>query len=94
MKSCGCSNVLSKSVSLEQAPSSKVMWSSKICPTLHLFAQQTFTGRRMAAWNEPRPDVGSEQALAPVREPDTFAEGAWDKLTKTEGTFETRFLAQ
>ena len=48
----------------------------------------------MAAWNEPRPDVGSEQALAPVQEPDTFAEGAWDKLMKTEGTFETRFLAQ
>ena len=24
--------------------------------------------------------VGSEQALAPVREPDTFAEGAWDNI--------------
>jgi hypothetical protein len=32
--------------------------------------------------------VGSEQALAPVREPDTFAEGAWDKVTKTEGMFD------
>jgi hypothetical protein len=32
--------------------------------------------------------LGSEQALAPVREPDTFAEGAWDKLPKTEGTFD------
>ena len=31
--------------------------------------------------------LGPEQALAPVREPDTFAVGAWDKLTKTEGTF-------
>ena len=29
MKSCGCSNVLSKSISLEQAPSLKVKWSSK-----------------------------------------------------------------
>jgi hypothetical protein len=32
--------------------------------------------------------VGSEQALAPVREPDTFAEGAWDKVPKTKGTFD------
>ena len=24
--------------------------------------------------------LGSEQALAPVREPDTFAEGAWDNI--------------
>ena len=39
-------------------------------------------------------DIGSEQALAPVREPDTFTEGAWDKLTKTKGTFEMTFLAQ
>ena len=39
---------------------------------------------------KPDKGLGSEQALAPVREPDTFAEGAWDKLTKTEGTFETR----
>ena len=29
--------------------------------------------------------VGSEQALPTVRELDTFTEGAWDKLTKTEG---------
>ena len=29
--------------------------------------------------------------LAPVQEPDTFAEGAWDKLTKTEGTFNFKF---
>ena len=41
----GCSNVLSKSVSLEQAPSLKVKRSSK--------KSQTFTGRRMAAWNKP-----------------------------------------
>jgi hypothetical protein len=32
--------------------------------------------------------LGSEQALAPVREPDTFAEGAWDKVPKTKGTFD------
>ena len=32
--------------------------------------------------------VGSEQALALVRYPDTFAEGAWDKLPKTKGTFD------
>ena len=32
--------------------------------------------------------LGSEQALAPVRFPDSFAEGAWDKLPKTEGTFD------
>ena len=32
--------------------------------------------------------VGSEQALAPVRLPDTFAEGAWDKVPKTERTFD------
>jgi hypothetical protein len=36
--------------------------------------------------------VGSEQALAPVREPDTFAEGAWDKLTKTKGTFQLQIV--
>ena len=30
--------------------------------------------------------LGSEQALAPVRIPDTFAEGAWDKVPKTKGT--------
>ena len=35
--------------------------------------------------------VGSEQALAPVRLPDTFAEGAWDKVPKTEGTFDFVF---
>jgi len=33
-------------------------------------------------------NVGSEQAFAPVRLPDTFAEGAWDKLPKTEGMFD------
>ena len=38
--------------------------------------------------------VGLEQALAPVRLADTFAEGAWDKLTKTKGTFKTTFLTQ
>ena len=32
--------------------------------------------------------LGSEQALAPVREPDTFSEGAWDKVPKTKGTFD------
>ena len=32
--------------------------------------------------------LGSEQALAPVRLPDTFAEGAWDKVPKTKGTFD------
>ena len=32
--------------------------------------------------------VGSEQALAPVRFPDSFAEGAWDKLPKTKGMFD------
>ena len=32
--------------------------------------------------------LGSEQALAPVRFTDTFAEGAWDKLPKTKGTFD------
>jgi hypothetical protein len=37
--------------------------------------------------------VGSEQALAPVREPDTFAEGAWD-MTKTEGTFDFKLSLQ
>ena len=33
--------------------------------------------------------VGSEQALAPVTGhlKDTFAEGAWDKVPKTKGTF-------
>ena len=31
--------------------------------------------------------LGSEQALALVGDLDTFIEGAWDKLTKTEGTF-------
>ena len=31
--------------------------------------------------------LGSEQALAPVRIPDTFAEGAWDKVPKTKGMF-------
>jgi hypothetical protein len=38
--------------------------------------------------------LGLEQALAPVREPDTFAEGAWEnlKVTKTEGTFD--FISQ
>ena len=36
--------------------------------------------------------LGSEQALAPVREPDTFAEGAWDKVPKTEGTFDRVLL--
>jgi hypothetical protein len=40
MKSYSCSNVLSKSVSLEQAPSSKVKRSSKISQTLHLFASK------------------------------------------------------
>ena len=35
--------------------------------------------------------LGSEQALAPVRFPDSFAEGAWDKLPKTEGTFDFPF---
>ena len=42
----------------------------------------------------PKPPVilGSEQALAPVREPDTFAEGAWDKVPKTEGTFDRVLL--
>ena len=29
--------------------------------------------------------LGSEQAFASVRLPDTFAEGAWDKLPKTRG---------
>jgi hypothetical protein len=38
--------------------------------------------------------IGSEQALAPVRSPDTFAEGAWDKLTKTEGTFNFKLALQ
>jgi len=38
--------------------------------------------------------LDSEQALAPVRLADTFAEGAWDKLTKTKGTFNTTFLTQ
>ena len=36
----------------------------------------------------PSNPIGSEQALAPVRYPDTFAEGAWDKLPKTKGTFD------
>ena len=40
MKSYSCSNVLSKSVSLSQAPSLKVQQSSKICQTLHLFASK------------------------------------------------------
>ena len=38
--------------------------------------------------------LGSEQALAPVREPDTFAEGAWDKLTKTDRTFDFKLSLQ
>ena len=38
--------------------------------------------------------IGSEQALAPVRLADTFAEGAWDKLTKTKGAFKTTCLTQ
>ena len=36
----------------------------------------------------PTLTLGSEQALAPVREPDTFAEGAWDKVPKTKGMFD------
>jgi len=32
--------------------------------------------------------LGSEQALALVRLLDSFTEGAWDKLLKTEGTFD------
>jgi len=36
--------------------------------------------------------LGSEQALAPVQLPDTFAEGAWDKVPKTERTFD--FVSQ
>ena len=35
--------------------------------------------------------LGSEQALTPVRLPDTFAEGAWDKVLKTEGTLDFIF---
>ena len=38
--------------------------------------------------------VGLEQALAPVQEPDTSAEGAWDKLPKTEGTFDFKLSLQ
>ena len=38
-----------------------------------------------------RRGLGSEQALAPVWLPDTFAEGAWDKVLKTEGTFDFVF---
>ena len=37
--------------------------------------------------HQVRDCLGSEQALAPVRFLDSFAEGAWDKLPKTEGTF-------
>ena len=36
-------------------------------------------------------EIGSEQALAPVWLLDTFAEGAWDKVPKTEGTFDFVF---
>ena len=38
--------------------------------------------------------LGLEQALALVWEPDIFAEGAWDKLTKTEGTFNFKLPSQ
>ena len=39
-------------------------------------------------YKKPNKILGSEQALALVQLPDTFAEGAWDKLLKTEGTFD------
>jgi hypothetical protein len=32
-----------------------------MCQTLLLFAQQTFTGRRTAAWNEPMPRATTEK---------------------------------
>ena len=38
--------------------------------------------------------LGSEQALSLVWELDTFAEGAWDKLTKTEETFNFKLPSQ
>ena len=37
-------------------------------------------------------ELGLEQALAPVREPDTFAEGAWDKVSKTKEMFDSVLL--
>ena len=33
--------------------------------------------------------LGSEQALAPVLEMDSFTEGDWDKLPKSKGTVES-----
>jgi hypothetical protein len=36
--------------------------------------------------------LGLEQALALVQLPDTFAEGAWDKVLKTDRTFD--FISQ
>jgi len=41
-------------VTVEQAPSSKVIGASNKIPKKAMFAQQTITGRRTAAWNEPR----------------------------------------
>jgi len=46
-------NVLPIIVTLEQAPSSKVIGASNKILKKAMFAQQTITGRRTAAWNEP-----------------------------------------
>jgi hypothetical protein len=40
----------------------------------------------------PRNAEDRKQALAPVQLPDTFADGAWDKVPKTKGTFD--FVSQ
>ena len=42
----------------------------------------------MTHQGQRRSKLGLEQALAPVQFPDSFAEGAWDKLPKTKGTFD------
>jgi hypothetical protein len=39
-------------------------------------------------------DLGSEQALAPVRKLDNFAEGACFKLRKTQDVLEIQYLTQ
>jgi len=64
-------NVLPIIVTVEQAPSSKVIGASNEILKKAMFAQQTITGRRTAAWNEPR------LKLAKVGEVDGHAVPKW-----------------
>jgi hypothetical protein len=56
-------------------------------PLLH-FTKNGCLRQTLAHHGNLKVALGSEQALAPVRSPDTFAEGAWDKVPKTKGTFD------